>query len=326
MKPLGQGHLDFTSRIKVRSDVTALDLLCGPEAVSRLKAAVEELNTRDRRSFLRGFRLTVATPLNELLWFVVDHAELLGLQHDDRLFNWLQYRTPGRGETLLSAVSDPTSGLSSLCYVFNDLAIALRRAERGLTDTITAMEKCRATVKLFDEVLAGTEVVYLDTGEELPDREPLLRLCVAERVLDYVEYNPSIVSLAHRLVWRDDEEFRPVDDLFVLRAETHLSHVSLFPFGKGVPAEWRNGIMFGFDLIVQLIGVTLPTHSDSAPVDGRDWFNGLVNYVNPSYPEGKWPSQAYGLTEFRQTDIERLVACLGVNMETVSSVTSRQVV
>ena len=312
-------HFDSLSRLKVRSDVTALDILCGREAVSRLKTAVEELNTRDRRSFLRGYRLAVATPLNELLWFVVDHAEQLSLQHDDKLYNWLHYRTPARGETLLSAVSDPTSGLSRLCYVFNDLTISLRRAEGGLTDTITAIEKCRATVKLFDEILAGTEVVSLDTREELPDRESLLRLCLAERVLDYVEYDPSIVSLAHRLVWRDDEEFSPVDDLFVLRAETHLSDVSLFLLGKGVPTEWRNGIMFGFDLIIQLVGVMLPTHTDSDPVGGRDWLHELVNCVNPSHPEGKWPSQVYGLTEFRQTDLGGLVVCLGVNMEAISS-------
>ena len=58
--------------------MTALEHLCGPEAVSRLKGAVEELNTRDRWSFLRGYRLAVATPLNELLSFVVGHAEQLG--------------------------------------------------------------------------------------------------------------------------------------------------------------------------------------------------------------------------------------------------------
>ena len=194
LKPLGQGQLDFTSRLNVRSDVTALDLLCGREAVSRLKTAVEELNTRDSRSFLRGYRLAVAAPLNELLWFVVSQAEQLGLQHDDRLYNWLHYRTPARDETLLSAVSDPTSDLGRLCYGFHDLTIALRRAEGGLPDTIAAIEKCRVTVKLFDEVLAGTEVVSLDTGEELPRRESLLRLCLAERVLDYVEYDPSIMG------------------------------------------------------------------------------------------------------------------------------------
>lgn len=279
LNPLGQGHLDFTSRLKVRSDVAALGVLCSPEAVFRLKAAVESLNFRDHRRFLRGYRLAVAIPLNELLWFVVDQADLLGLKYDNRLINWLHYRTPAQGESLLSAVSDPTSDLGRISCVFNDLVTALRRADGGLTDTIAAVEKCRATAKMFEEVLKRTEFVSLDTGEELPNRESILRLCVGERVLDYADYDRSIVSLAYKLVWKDDEEFRPVDDRFVLEAETHLSHVSLFPFGKGVPKEWGNGLWFGFDLIIQLIGVTLPTHldSDSPPVVVRDWFNELVD-------------------------------------------------
>ena len=101
----GAGTFGFTSRLKVRSDVTALDLLCGPEAVSRLKAAVEELNTRDRRSFLRGFRLAVATR-TAVVW--VDHAELLGLQHFDRLFNWPPH-TRARRNVVVRTVSDRNS-------------------------------------------------------------------------------------------------------------------------------------------------------------------------------------------------------------------------
>ena len=44
--------------------------------------------------------------------------------------------------------------------------------------TTYSVEKCRATAKLFDDVQTGTEFVSLDPGEELPDRESLLRLCV----------------------------------------------------------------------------------------------------------------------------------------------------
>ena len=171
-------RLNSASRLRFRCDLRALELLCCPEAISRLEVAAESLNTRDRRRFLRGYRLAVATPLNEMLRFVVDEAELMGLEQDDRLFNWLHFRSPARGESLLSAVSDPTSGLGCLCYVFNNLAIALRRAEGALTDTTAAIEKCRATAKLFDDVQTGTEFVSLDPGEELPDRESLLRLCV----------------------------------------------------------------------------------------------------------------------------------------------------
>ena len=321
MGGLSSDKIDRALVMKMRSDVTALNLLCSREAVSRLKAAVEELNARDRRRFLRGYRLAVAMPLSELLMFVVDRAELLDLEYDDRLYNWLHYRTSARDESLLSAVSDPVSGLGRLCHVFNDLAVVLRRADGGLTDTIAAIEECLTTAKMFDDVLTGTEIVSLDTKEKLPGRESLLRLCVAERVLDYAEYDPSIVSLAHRLVWRNEEEFRTVDDDSVLRAETHLSYVSQFPFGKGVPAEWWRGRLFGFDLIIRLTGVTLSTHldPDADPVAARDWIGELADFVNPSRPGGEWPSQVYGLTGFSHSAIRKIVERLEVNMDTVSS-------
>ena len=190
-----------------------------------------------------------------------------------------------------------------------------------MSETIAAIEECRASAIEFDEVLKGTKVVSLDTGEELHDRESLLRLSVAERVLDYVEYDHSIVSLAHSWVWQDEEEFRPIDDHFVLEAETHLSGVSSLPFGKGVPGGWRSGILFGFDLIIQLNGVTLPIHLDPDSESGaaRDWVNELADLVNPSRPDGKWPSQVYGLTEFSGSTIGRMLGHLEVNMDTVSS-------
>ena len=321
MKSVGQIRLHAASRLRFRCDARILELLCSHEAVSRLEVAFESLNTKNGRGFLRGYRLAVAAPLNELLRFIIDQAELMGLEQDDRLSNWLHFRSPARGESLLSAVSDPTSGLGRLCYVLNDLAATLRRSERGLTDTTAAIEKCRSTAKVLGEVLRGTEVVSLDARDELPERETLLSLCVAERVLDYAKYDPSIVSLAQSWVWENEEEFNPVDDRFVLKAETHLSHVSLFPFGNGVPGGWSNGILFGFDLVLRLNGISLPTHldSDSDPVVAGDWVNEPADLVNPSRPEGKWPSQEYGLTEFSKSATRRVIRHLDVNMDTVPS-------
>ena len=316
-----QDRMRQASRLRFHSDVGALSLLCSDAAVARLEGAVESLNARDRRSFLRGYRLAIATPLYGLLRFSVDHAELMGLQHDDRLSNWLHYRTPSRGESLLSAVSDPKSDLSRLCFALNDLEVALRRADDGLSQTIAAIRESRLLAIEFGEVLKGTKAVSLDAGEVLPDEDSLLRLSLAERVLDYVEYDRSIVRLAYSRVWQDEEDSRPVDDRFVLDAETHLSDVATFSFGRGVPGGWLGGMLFGFDLIIQLIGVTLPTrlHPDSESGTVREWFDKLANLVNPSRPEGKWPSQMYGLTELRSATIGRMLGHLEVNMDSVSS-------
>ena len=312
-------RMNFTSRLRFLTDVTALEFLCSPEAVTRLESAVESLSTRDERNFLRGYRLAVATPLYGLLQFAVNFPELLGLENDDGLFNWLHYRSPERGESLLHAVSNPESGLGRLCYAFDALQSALRRAEGSLIDTVAAIEKCRVTVKAFSGVLSGTRIVYVDTGEDISGRESLLRLSVAERVLDYVEYDSSIVPLAHRMVWRTREEFRPVDSRFVLDAETHLANVSLFPFATGVPKEWLDGFWIGLDLVVHLNGVELPSHSSSAPLIRRDWVNELRAFVNPSYPQSEWPSTKYGLTELSQSNIRALFEHCEANMDAVSS-------
>ena len=76
---LPENRINFTSRLHFLTDVTALELLCSPEAVTRLESAVEFLSTRDERNFLRGYRLAVATPLYGLLQFAVNFPELLGL-------------------------------------------------------------------------------------------------------------------------------------------------------------------------------------------------------------------------------------------------------
>ena len=316
---LPEDRMNFTSRLHFLTDVTALEFLCSPEAVTRLESAVEELSTRDERNSLRGYRLAVATPLYGLLQFAVNFPELLGLESDERLFNWMHYRSPDRGESLLHAVSDPTSGLGRLCYVFDALQTALRRAEGGLIDTIAAVKKCRATVKAFSGVLSGTRIVSLDTGEALPGGESLLRLGVAERVLDYVEYDRSIVPLAHRMVWRSKEEFRPVDSRFVLDAETHLADVAIFPFATGIPEEWLDGFWIGLDLVVNLNGVELPSHSSSTPLVRQNWVSELRAFVDPSHPQGGWLSMKYGLTELSQPNIRAMLGHWEADMDAVSS-------
>ena len=323
MNPPAQERLNQTSRLTLHSDVTALGLLTSPAAVARLKVAVGPLTLRDSRSFLRGYRLAVAVPLQGLLRFVVDYADLLGLENDDTLSNWLHFRSPARGESLVSAVSEPTSDLSRLCHVFNDLHVAMRSDERGLIDTIAAIEKCRVVARAFDEVLAGTEIVSLDTGDKLPYGESLARLCLAERVLDYAEYARSIVPLTYESIWSGGKEFRSLDDSFILDAETHLDSIALFPISKGVPKEWLNGLRFGFDLVVTLSGVALPPHSDpdSNHLVSPVWLNELRSFTNPAYPrpEGQWPSMKYGLTGFAQSNPRRLLGHFEVNMNTASS-------
>ncbi len=316
---LPKNPMNLTLRLHFLTDVTALKYLSSPEAVAYLEDAIESISIRDRRNFLRGYRLAVATPLHGLLWFVADYPELLGLEGDDRLYNWLHYGNPAKDKSLLSAVSNPASDLSRLCYVFNDLQVALRRAENGLADTISAIGKCRKVAARFAGVLIGTKIVSLDTGKEPSDKESLFRMCLAERVVDYLDHDPSIISLARELVWSRGEELRPIDDRFILDAETHLDRVASFPSATGIPKEWGDGFRFGCDLLMWLSGIVLPSHVDSGPVTYQDWFNELLAFAKPSYPKGEWPSMKYGLTEFTESNVRRFLEHFEVNMDTVFS-------
>ena len=320
MKPPAEERLNMSDRLRFYADVTALDFLSVPEALTRLEGAVASLDPRDQRNFLRGYRLAVATPFQGLLRFVVDRGELLGLESDDRLSNWLNFRIPPRGESLLSAVSDPTSRLGLLCCVFNDLTVALSTAEGGLDATLAVVENCRAFAALFDELLTGAEIVSLKNGKPQPDRESLARLCIAERVLDYIDYDRSIVPIAYSSVWSGGEELRPADDSDTLRADTHLSNISQLPFSRRVPTEWLDGLHFGFTLVINLSGVSLPSYPGSRrdiPV-GPDWVKELRSFVNPGYPETRWPSMAYGLTQLGQFNSRSLLAQFEVNLGTAS--------
>ena len=318
---LAEDRMNFASRLQFFTDVTALEFLCSPQAITRLESAVALLSKRDKRNFLRGYRLAVATPLHGLLWFVADHSELLGLEIDDNLFNWLHYRNTQRSESPLSAVSDPTSDLGRLCQLFNNVVVALRRSDTGLDATIAAIEECQTIATLFARVQTGTEIVPLNAEAELPNGESIVNMCLAERILDYLEYDPSIVSLAYELVWSGGEDSHPLHDLFILAADTHLSNVSSSLTRTRIPKEWQQGFWFGLGLVVQLNGIALQSLSDSDPDTWivQDWFSELLAFVNTSHPEREWPSQAYGLTEFSRPNIRRLTKYLGMNMITASS-------
>ena len=134
MKSVGQIRLHAASRLKFRCDARALELLCSHEAVSRLEVAFESLNTKDGRSFLRGYRLAVAAPLNELLRFIVDQAELMVLEQDDRLSNWLHFRSPARGESLLRWILGAVS-FAAFFPVAVCRALARRVSATGLRST-----------------------------------------------------------------------------------------------------------------------------------------------------------------------------------------------
>ena len=315
--------MNRSSRLHFLLDSTVLASLCRTESLVRLEGATESLNPRNKRNFLRGYRLAVATTLNSLLDFVVGNADSLSLEYDDRLSHWLSYGSPEGGVSILSAVTNLESDLALLCSGFDGLFDTLRSSDQGLRETITAIKRAGDFGSILRAAVGRCEVVSLSDGSRVADGDSLLPVLIAERVVDYTWMPSHFIPLAFRLVWGGEEEFRPLSDESTLEAQTHLDGVSSWPFGRGIPERWWDGLYFGFDSVVRLEGVSLPSHanSDTEHLVGSKWFEELQRFVNPTHPGGSWPSTEYGLAEFTELSkhklMEHLSAKYPVDMESI---------
>ena len=223
MNSLREDRLNLEASMRFYADVAVLDTLCSNTALARLENEVETLNYRDKMNFLRGYRLAVATPLHGILRFAINYPNLLDMKEDQRLFNWLHFHSSNPDEALWHAVSDSKSDLARLCYVFNGIWTDFPRAEGGLGSTVIAIKKLQETVTTFKGILSGASFISLKTGEELTDRDSILRLVVAEQMLDYVEYDRIDMLGAYSMVWGRKEELQAIwAEEFVLRAEHPL--------------------------------------------------------------------------------------------------------
>ena len=320
MKLEGQDRFHSELRIEARSDVTALNLLSGNEAVSLLETAIESMSPRDERNFLQGYLLAVASPLTELLHFVITQTQLLGLQHDSQVNDWWSYRMPSRGESLLTAVSNHSSDLGRILHVFNDLRTALRESSKGLSNTLEAIKRCRGFAELLEQLFVDAELVSVDTGEKLGDRHLAFKHCLVERVLDYAGRLPSATRLAYRWVWMNERGQALLDDGFIIESETHLSDVQLLPRSGEFPYAWGKGYWFGINLILDLeeVGLVTRPEPDYADETWGVWYSELESRIRRSTPDGSWPTHRYGLERFPQIAANRMFNQLEAKVVTVS--------
>ena len=315
-------HFARKARLGFVADVSALNALCNPAAIAALEAEAELMRGRDRRNFLDGYRLAVATPLFGISEFVVTNAGLLGLEEDSRLWNWWEHGNRDGSAPIISAVSDPSSSIGRLCSAFDHLMATLRITDRrsrdyGLAETVSDVGTVGTFVSLMRGVVAKSVIVSLDTGEYPSDVDSLLNLCIAERVSDYIDGTPHYSSSYH-LVWRHEENWQPVDDGSVMRAGTPLDKVSSLPMGRAVPTEWAKGLGFGFDTVLRSVGMALAANPKPGEFDVAEWFNDFRQMVERLFTAGEWPSLHYGASKFDQSDVDRALAQLEDEVVTVS--------
>ena len=294
-----QEHFNRRSRLSFLLDVTVLGYLCHGDSLSRLETALQTLNPRDQRTFLRGYRLAAATPLNSMLESVASNADLLGLEYDNRLVHWLKFGSRKSGAAILSHISDPDSDLARFCSKIDGLRAELRTSEGGLDQTAEALQRCGDFGSFLRAVLGRCKVASLDSGKEVSNGDSGLRLLIAEHVLGYI-WAQSFVDMAYEFVWGGEEESRTPSEYSVLDAQTHLDYVFYPPHSGGMPMRWDYGLLLGLDSVIRMNGVTLASHlkPETESLVGSEWFTELRNFVNPLHPLGSWPSFEYGLAGF----------------------------
>ena len=312
-------ELSRSSRLEFRADLIVLESLCNPSAIAKLNSVVQPLNPRDLQNFLRGYRLAVATSLHELLQFTIDNADLLDLEVDDRLATWFHFPRQSQSGSILSAVSNTDSHLAYLCTRFDRLITVLRTADGGLDETAAALKQCSEFASLYGHLLTGCTIESLDSGENVLEGDVVLRVHVAERILDYLEHDHSC-QLAYDFVWSRNAAFFH-DEYFVLESESHLDLVPSIPKRGAIPARWWTGLVFGLDSVVRAAGIPLPSYCLTSLEDdfGAEWMSALLAFVNSAIPGCEWPSTRFGLTEFSPSSISDLRDLLEVDMPHISS-------
>ena len=311
MEPNSQEQLNGHSRLNLLLDANALEYVSQVDSIARLELILSSLNLREQKNLLRGYRLAAATSLSCILYSLADSSDLLGLEFDDRFVSWLAYRSGGPVVSLLNHITDPNSDLARLCAKIEELRIALRSSDGGIHQTAEALQKCGVFGNLLRVALGRHSLVSSHPGVDVGDGGSIFRLLLAERVLDYA-WNPGLVHIAFELVWGGEEESWIPNEESALEVRTHLDYPRSSSSRRSIPDSWNHGLLFGFDSVLRMSGVSLSSHPElhSGPLDETKWFSELRGYVNPKYPRVDWPSFKYRLVPIEEYSKETLIAQL----------------
>lgn len=311
MDPNKQDQANGHSRLNLLLDATALEHVCHVDSIARLEPILSSLSPQKQKNLLRGYRLTAATALSYILYSLAESTDFLGLEHDDRLVSWLAYRSGGPVVSLLNHITNPNSDLARFCAKIEELRIALRKSDGGMDQTAEALQKCEVFGNLLRAVLGRHSFVSPHPGVDVSDGRSIFHHLLAERVLDYA-WKPGQVVMAFELVWGGEEEAWIPSDESSLEMRTHLDYPHSWPSRKGIPDSWNHGLVFGFDSVLRMSGISLAAHPEphAGPLDGSRWFKELLGYVNPSYPRVDWPSFKYRLVPLDEYSKETLMTKL----------------
>ena len=276
--------------------------LCDADSLKNLDNIRQMLDIKRRRGskyyeLFNGYKLVVATALYCLLDGVINHPSLLGLNDDQRLWEWWAFSRTKRDIRSRAAFASPESDLANVAVRLDDLLTRIKRADKW-DSMVTVAGQLYSLGEALWAFGSHCPVSWFNRQAEHLETQDALRRGAIERMDDYVQ--GSQTSLAYKFVWRGEDNFyntwsqvQPED---LSDIESYLDHPPLLIGRRGSGVNWSKGVKVGICVVL-----------DQLRPPNREWPKAKLlfsDFIEPndqlkdfltSELKHKYPSLEYGL-------------------------------
>ena len=194
------------ARFRFFSDALVLKTLTHPDSLGDLDSIRRSLGMTGRRGksyfeLFNGYKLTLGTALYCMLDGVIAHPSLIGLNDDQRLWEWWAFSRSRKDIPSRAAFSPPDSGLADVAVRFDDLLTQVKRADKWDSMQEVA-EQLHSIGESLSDFGSRCSVSFFKKGHEPLKTQEALRRGAIERLDDYWQENLS--SRAYRFAWREE--------------------------------------------------------------------------------------------------------------------------
>ena len=302
------------ARFRFFSDALVLKTICDVDSLRYLDNIRQALGIQRRRGhkyyeLFNGYKLIVATALYCLLDGVIRHPSLLGLNDDQRLWEWWEFSRTKKDIPSRAGFSSPESDLANVAVKFNDLLTLIKRADKW--DSL--LEVARQSHSLGEALWTfGSHCPiswFKDRDEHLETQEALRRGAI-ERTDGYVQHR--MPSLAYQFIWRGEDNlhdtFSGVQPEDLLEIESHLDDPPLLIGRRRSAVNWSKGIKAGICVVLDQLRPPNGEWPDDSLLfsDFIEPNDHLKDFLTREL-NGIYPSMEYGLKPAPPTSIQNLL-------------------
>ena len=292
------------ARFRFFSDALVLKTLSHPDSLEDLDSIRRSLGMTGRRGkkyfeLFNGYKLTLGTALYCMLDGVIAHPSLIGLNDDQRLWEWWAFTRSKKNIPSRAAFSSPDSGLANFAVRFDDLLTRVKRADKWVSMQEVAKQLHSAGESLCD-FGSRCSVSAFKKGLEQPETQEAMRRGAIERLDDY--WQGGLSSRAYRFAWGGEgDQYDSLTDMVpedLSEMESHLDYPPLLLQRRRARSRinWSTGRKTGICVVLDRLrpssGVWPTKESLFSDFIGPN--DQLSNFLT-NERNGEYPSMAYGL-------------------------------